>query len=118
MTCCTGILTVHYSCTLCHYYVNTVKYITYSVNTVQYITVVHYLVRKCCAILTSVDSTDILCSTHISMSLLRKYYSVNTIQYIIVVHCIVHKYCAVLTSVDSNDILYNSVHDALTRGYL
>ena len=65
--------TVHYSGTLCHYYVNTVQYITYSVNTVQYITVVHYLV---------------------------------------------HKYCAVLTSVDSNDILYNSMHDALTPGYL
>jgi hypothetical protein len=48
------------------YYVNTVQYITYSVNTVQYITVVHYFVCKYCAILTSVDSTDILCSTDIS----------------------------------------------------
>jgi hypothetical protein len=34
----------------------------YSVNTVQYITVVHYLVRKYCAVLTSVDSNDILYS--------------------------------------------------------
>ncbi len=55
--------TVHYSGTLCHYYVNTVQYITYSVNTAQYI---HYLVRKYCAVLTSVDSNDILCSTDIS----------------------------------------------------
>jgi hypothetical protein len=30
------------------------------VNTVQYITVVHYLVRKYCTLLTSVDSNDIL----------------------------------------------------------
>ena len=67
--------TIPYSRTLCHYYVNTVQYITYSVNTVQYITVVHYLVRKYCAVLTSVDSTDTLCSTDIS-----RYY-VNTIQY-------------------------------------
>ena len=52
--------TVHYSGTLCHYYVNTVQYITYSVNTVQYITVVHYLLRKYCTVLTSVDSNDIL----------------------------------------------------------
>ena len=52
------------------------------------------------------------------MSLLRKYYSVNTLQYIIVVHYLVHNFCAVLMSVDSNDILYNSMHDALTPGYL
>ncbi len=58
--------TVHYSGTLCHYYVKTVQYISYSVNTVQFITVVHYLVRKYCALLTSVDSNDILCSTDIS----------------------------------------------------
>ena len=58
--------TVHYSGTLCHYYVNTVQYISYSVNTVQYITVVHYLVRKYCTVLTSVDSNDILCSTGIN----------------------------------------------------
>jgi hypothetical protein len=49
-----------------YYYVNTVQYITYSVNTVQYITVVQYLVRRYCAVLTSVDSNDILCSTDIS----------------------------------------------------
>jgi hypothetical protein len=54
--------TVHYSGTLYHYYINTVQYITYSVNTVQYITVVHYLLRKYCTILTSVDSNDILYS--------------------------------------------------------
>ncbi len=30
----------NHSGTLCHYYVNTVQYITYSVNTVQYIIVV------------------------------------------------------------------------------
>ena len=48
------------------YYINTVQYITYSVNTVHYITVVHYLVRKYCALLTSVDSTNILCITAIS----------------------------------------------------
>jgi hypothetical protein len=54
--------TVHYSGTLCHYFVNTVQ----SVNTVQYITVVHYLVRKYCTVLTSVDSNDILCSTGIN----------------------------------------------------
>ncbi len=47
---------------LFHYYVNTVQYITYSVNTVQYITVVNYLVQKYCAVLTSVDSNDILLS--------------------------------------------------------
>ncbi len=52
---------------------------------------VNYLVRKYCAVLTSVDSTDILCSTDISR------------QYILYVVC---KYCTVLTSVDSNDILY------------
>ncbi len=133
--------TVHYSGTLCHYYVNTVQYITYSVNTVQYITVVHYLLRKYCTVLTSVDSNDILYSvlcTYVIfklilnstlcilystlqwyiMSLLYKYYSVNTLQYIIVVHYLVHNFCAVLMSVDSNDILYNSMHDALTPGYL
>ena len=48
---------------LFHYYVNTVQYITYSVNTVQYITVVHYLVCKYCAVLTSVDNNEILYST-------------------------------------------------------
>ena len=52
---------------------------------------VHYLVRKYCAVLTSVDSNDILCSTDISR------------QYILYV---VRKYCTVQTSVDSNDILY------------
>jgi hypothetical protein len=58
--------TVHYSRTLCHYYINTVQYITYSVNTVHYITEVHYLICKLYALLTSVDSTDILCITDIS----------------------------------------------------
>ncbi len=51
---------------LFHYYLNTVQYITYSVNTVQYITVVHlqyitvvhYLVRRYCTVLTSVDRND------------------------------------------------------------
>ncbi len=55
--------------TVVHYVffsVNTVEYITYSVITVQYVTVVHYLVRKYCAVMTSVDSNDILCSTDIS----------------------------------------------------
>ena len=58
--------TVHYSRKLCHYYVNTVQNIIYSVNTIQYITVVHYFVLKYCALMTSVDSTDILCNTDIS----------------------------------------------------
>ena len=53
-----------------YYYVNTVQYITYSVNTVQSITIqwsiTYYLVCKYCAVLTSVDSNDILCSTDIS----------------------------------------------------
>ncbi len=57
---------VVYSRTLCQYYINTVQYITYSVNTVHYITEVYYLVLKYCALLTSVDSTDILCITDIS----------------------------------------------------
>ncbi len=60
---------VHYSGTLCHYYVNTVQYITYSLNTVQKITVVYYLLRKYCTVLTSVDSNDILYnSMHILLS--------------------------------------------------
>ncbi len=85
---------------LFHYYVNTVQYITDSVNTVQYITGVHlqyitvvpYLVRENCTVLTSVDRNDNL----------HRY----IVQYITVVHYLVCKYCAVLTSVDSNDILY------------
>jgi hypothetical protein len=61
---------------LCHYYVNTVQYIMYCfVNTVQYITVVHYLVRKYCTVLTSVDSHDIL----------HSYF----VQYITVVHYVI-----------------------------
>jgi hypothetical protein len=68
------------------YYVNTVQYITYSVNTVQYITVVHlqyitvvyYLVRKYCIVLTSVDSNDNL----------YRY----TVQYITVVHYAIIRY--------------------------
>ena len=73
--------TVHYSRTLCHYYVNTVQYITYFVNSVQYITVVHYLVHKYCAVLTSVDSTDILCVSRILYSTLQSYIMSNTVQY-------------------------------------
>ncbi len=61
----------------------------------QYITVVPYLVRKYCTVLTSVDRNDNL----------YRY----TVQYITVVHYLVRKYCAVLTSVDFNDILYCAV---------
>ncbi len=49
--------TVHYSRTLCHCYVNTVQYITYSVNTVQYSTVV------CSTDISRQYDNDILCST-------------------------------------------------------
>jgi hypothetical protein len=52
--------TVQYITVVHHYYVNTVQYITYSINTVQYITVIHYLLRKYCTVLMSVDSNDIL----------------------------------------------------------
>ena len=69
-----------------------------------------------CAVLTSVDSTDILCVSRILystlqsyiMSLLRKY---CTVHYLYCKFCTVHysgavhKYCAILTSVDSTDIL-------------
>ena len=68
---------------LFHYYVNTVQYITYSGNTVQYITgvhvqyitVLHYLVRKYCTVLMSVDRNDNL--------------NRNTVQYITVVHYVI-----------------------------
>ncbi len=61
---------------------------------------VHYLVRKYLAVLTSVDSNAILCSTDIS----------NDILYI------GYKYCTVLTLVDSNDMLYRycTVHYSRT----
>ncbi len=90
--------TLHYSGTLCHYYVNTVQYITYSVNTVQSVDSndILYIVRKYCTVLTSVDSNDMLyryCTVHYSRTLCHYYvntvqyitYSVNTVQYVTVV---------------------------------
>jgi hypothetical protein len=84
----------------------------HDVNTVQYVhTVVHYLVYKYCSVLTSVDNTDILCSTDISTQYVNTaqywrqwtvWHTVNTVQYI---SALLSIYCAVLTSVDGNDIL-------------
>jgi hypothetical protein len=69
--------TVHYSGTLCHYYVNTVQHITYSVNTVQYITVVHYLVRKYCTVLTSLALGRCPSSRSPALSWLRRWHRLN-----------------------------------------
>ncbi len=89
--------------------------------------IISFTVMTYCAVLTSVDSNDILYSImhlfHYYLNIVQYItYSGNTVQYITgvhvqyitVVHYLVPKYCTVLTPVDRNDNLYRNTVQYIT----